>query len=114
MSDYETDVQALEAKAAIVGVILEDGGVFGHKDEWSAQERHHFIGMVLRHALDPLTFAPLTIPYRTGVSVTLNTRDIQGHAEFSGINVAQYQTTGFSIDCADLQQQILEALQAPY
>lgn len=91
----ELNVEGLEKEARAIAEVLAKHNVFGvaAKDaspeekaelaRWVAHEKEHFVGMVLRHALDPQAFLPQTLKYTdTGAWVRFNTKVWAGTALF--------------------------------
>jgi hypothetical protein len=83
----EPNVEGLEKEARAIAEVLAKHNVFGvvakdaspeekaELDRWVAHEKEHFVGMVLRRALDPQAFLPVTLKYHdTGVWVSFNTK----------------------------------------
>lgn len=96
----EPNVEGLEKEARAIAEVLATHKVFGVVSEdaspdekaelerWVAHEKEHFVGMVLRHALDPQAFLPQTLKYNdTGAWVRFNTKVVAGVALFRFIDV---------------------------
>lgn len=94
------NVESIEKDARSIAEVLAAHKVFGvvandaspaenaELERSVAHEKEHFVGMVLRHALDPQAFLPLTLKYHdTGAWVRFNTYVIAGTALFRGISV---------------------------
>lgn len=82
----EPNVEELEKVARSIAGVLAKHNVFGvvskdaspeekaELERWVAHEKEHFVGMVLRHALDPQAFFPQTLKYQdTGAWVRFGT-----------------------------------------
>lgn len=95
----ETNVEDLEKVARSVAEVLAKHNVFGvvaedaseeekaELDRYVAHEKEHFVGMVLRNALDPMTFLPVTMKYHdTGAWVRFSTHVMAGTALFKFID----------------------------
>lgn len=91
----ELSVEHIEKEARAIAEVLATHKVFGvvaddaspeeiaNLEVWVAHEKEHFVGMVLRHALDPQAFLPQTLEYRdTGAWVRFNTKVVEGTALF--------------------------------
>lgn len=96
----ETNVESIEKDARSIAEVLAAHKVFGvladdaspaEKVEFEsvvAHEKEHFVGMVLRHALDRQAFLPQTLKYHdTGAWVRFNTYVFAGTALFRSISV---------------------------
>lgn len=96
----EPNTEHIEKEARAIAEVLATHNVFGvvSKDAspeeiaslegWVAHEKEHFVGMVLRHALDPQAFLPQTLEYRdTGASVGFNTKVVDGTVLFRFVDV---------------------------
>jgi hypothetical protein len=96
----EPNVEILGKEAASIAEILAKHNVFGVAAEdaspeekadlagWVGHEKLHFVGMVLRHALDPQAFLPQTLQYHdTGAWVRFNTYELDGTVFFRVISV---------------------------
>lgn len=95
----EPNVEGLEKEARAIAEVLATHQVFGvvadaspkekaMLEGWVAHEKEHFVGMVLRHALDPQAFLPQTLKYNdTGAWVRFNTKVVAGVALFRFIDV---------------------------
>lgn len=96
----EPNVEDLEKVARSIAEVLAKHNVFGvvskdaspeekaELERWVAHEKEHFVGMVLRHALDPQAFFPQTLKYQdTGAWVRFHTYVLTGTALFRDIKV---------------------------
>lgn len=96
----ELNVEGLEKEARAIAEVLATHNVFGviaedaspeekaELERWVAHEKEHFVGMVLRHALDPMAFLPQTLKYSdTGAWVRFNTKAWAGTALFTFVDV---------------------------
>lgn len=96
----EPNVEGLEKEARAIAEVLATHKVFGVVAEdtspedkrqlegWVAHEKEHFVGIVLRHALDPQAFLPQTLKYNdTGAWVRFNTNVWAGTALFVFVDV---------------------------
>jgi hypothetical protein len=96
----EPNVEILEKVATSIAEVLATHKVFGvvpedaspeekaEVESWVEHEKKHFVGMVLRHALDPQAFLPQTLKYNdTGAWVEFNTYVLAGTALFRDIRV---------------------------